>query len=212
MTSDRNAAVVQIFSSALVSQSKLQWMGCSGGQYISLEAECAECVNCLFNHTTLCNVSLVQQELLMRQEDWKAALTSGGQWSLMGLEKLLTIIFSPSGWNFVKFWQEMKFKNKLIYWLTFREMTTFQRAVLHHSLSEWTLTSRVLLTMLFHRPLANSSWPLMVKWKQSWVKKVMSIFPFCSGTQNIRGLIWVRSQREVTFVFCRVALWQPRFK
>lgn len=26
----------------------------------------------------------------------------------------------------------------------------------------------------------------MVKWKQSWVKKVMSIFPFCSGTATRR--------------------------
>lgn len=34
--------------------------------------------------------------------------------------------------------------------------------------------------MLFHSPLASSSCPLMVKWKQSWVKKVISIFPFCS--------------------------------
>lgn len=52
-------------------------------------------------------------------------------------------------------------------------------------LAAQTLTSRVLLTMLFHRPLASSSCPFMVKWKQSWVKKVMSIFPFCSGTKNI---------------------------
>ena len=37
--------------------------------------------------------------------------------------------------------------------------------------------------MLFHSPLASSSCPFMVKWKQSWVKKVMSIFPFCPRGQ-----------------------------
>ena len=31
--------------------------------------------------------------------------------------------------------------------------------------------------MLFHSPLASSSCPFMVKWKQSWVKNVMSILP-----------------------------------
>lgn len=38
--------------------------------------------------------------------------------------------------------------------------------------------------MLFHSPLASSSWPLMVKWKQSWVKKLMSIFPLCPRRQD----------------------------
>lgn len=52
-------------------------------------------------------------------------------------------------------------------------------------LRHWTPAAR--LTMLFHRPLASSSCPFMVKWKQSWVKKVISIFPFCSETQNIHS-------------------------
>lgn len=38
--------------------------------------------------------------------------------------------------------------------------------------------------MLFHSPLASSSCPFMVKWKQSWVKKVISIFPFCTERQR----------------------------
>lgn len=41
-----------------------------------------------------------------------------------------------------------------------------------------------LFTMLFHSPLASSSCPFMVKWKQSWVKKVISIFPFCTERQR----------------------------
>lgn len=49
--------------------------------------------------------------------------------------------------------------------------------------AEWTCCE-ALLTMLFHSPLASSSWPLMVKWKQSWVKNVMSILPLCLEAQN----------------------------
>lgn len=40
--------------------------------------------------------------------------------------------------------------------------------------------------MLFHSPLASSSCPFMVKWKQSWVKKVISIFPFCTERHKIQ--------------------------
>ncbi len=39
--------------------------------------------------------------------------------------------------------------------------------------------------MLFHSPLASSSCPFMVKWKQSWVKNVISIFPFCPERWNM---------------------------
>lgn len=54
----------------------------------------------------------------------------------------------------------------------------------------------LLFTMLFHRPLASSSCPFMVKWKQSWVKKVMSIFPFCPETLNTHRRRWTNGVTE----------------
>lgn len=64
-----------------------------------------------------------------------------------------------------------------------REKKTMIGSMLRFHL--WLMVFRA-FTMLFHTPLASSSWPFMVKWKQSWVKKVMSIFPFCSDSSRWR--------------------------
>ena len=46
-------------------------------------------------------------------------------------------------------------------------------------------------TMLFHSPLASSSCPFMVKWKQSWVKNVMSILPLFPWEKRKRCVMWI---------------------
>ena len=43
------------------------------------------------------------------------------------------------------------------------------------------------VTMLFHSPLASSSCPLIVKWKQSGLKKLKSILPFFNKEKTKSG-------------------------